>query len=224
MEQENIGIAIHQSVKIIEQAGREIYSLAKLIQQEIDTAISSSELGTLCKIVESWGKNETERHDDHGWVCTDYAFSLGLGQKKQGKQSTKRWLGIQISLAGDGMCSEIVKNEQPLIHINLWDHPVDFDEESYMGPEIKPGMAPDSIELINNILFDWAPEEKFWQDKEWTYSLFLTNFNTISDIREKIVQPVTKLMRGSSPKETELTKIEGVVRYEKIDGDHYNIV
>lgn len=89
MTQEDIGISIHQSVKIIEKVGLEIDSLSELIQREIDNAISS-ELSTLCKVVESWNDNLSERYDDHGWVCTDYAFSLGLGQIRKGKPTTDR--------------------------------------------------------------------------------------------------------------------------------------
>ncbi|SDB43357.1 hypothetical protein SAMN05660653_02095 [Desulfonatronum thiosulfatophilum] len=222
MSQKNIGISIHQSVKMIEQAGREIDSLSKLIQLEIDNAMSSK-LSTVCKIVESWNENLSELYDELEFVCTGYAFSLGLGQIKKGRSTTARWLGVQISLAGDGMCSEIVENEQPLVHINLWNHPVYFDEELYMGPKIKPVMSPDSIVLINNILFDWTPEKALWQDKEWTYSLFLTSLNTIDDIRKKIVQPVTELMKSASPEQAKLTEIEGVVRYIKIDENQYDI-
>ncbi len=218
MSQKNIGISIHQSVKVIEQAGREIQSLSELIQREIDKAMLS-ELGTLCKVVEPWSENLSDRTDDHEWVYTDYAFSLGLGQIKKGKPSTKRWLGIQISLSGDGMCSEVVKNEQPLVHICLWSVPIDFDEGEYMGPELEST----DVQLVDNILFDWAPEEQSWQDKEWTYSLFLTSLNTIDDIRKKIVQPVTELMKHASPKQAELTEIEGVVRYNKIDENQYDI-
>lgn len=216
MSQENIGIAIHQSVKMIEQAGREIDSLSELIQREIDNAMSS-ELGTLCKVVESWIAKE--RYDDHGWVCTDYAFSLGLGQIKKGTPTTARWLGIQISLSGDGMSSEVVKNEQPLVHICLWSAPIDFDEDYHMGPEMESA----EIQLVDEILMDWAPEEESWHDKEWTYSLFLTSLNTIDDIRKKIVQPVTELMKGASPEQAGLTEIEGVVRYNNIDENQYDI-
>ena len=218
MSQENIGIAIHQSVKMIEQAGREIDSLANLIQSEIDNAMSS-ELGTLCKVLDPWGENSSERNDDYGWVCTDYAFSLGLGQIKKGKPITSRWLGIQISLAGDGMCSEVVKNEQPLVHICLWSAPIDFDEDYHMGPEIESS----EIQLVDELLMDWAPEEELWHDKEWTYSLFLTSLNTIDDIRTKIVQPVAELMKGASPEQARLTEIEGVVRYNKIDENQYDV-
>ncbi|EFI36093.1 conserved hypothetical protein [Desulfonatronospira thiodismutans ASO3-1] len=218
MSQENIGISIHQSVKMIEQAGREIDSLSELIQREIENSISS-DLPNLCKVVESWSENLSERNDDYGWVLTDYAFSLGLGQIRKGTPTTARWLGIQISLAGDGMCSEVVKNEQPLVHINLWDHPVSFDEEIYMGPELEST----DVQLIDNVLFDWTSEEKFWQDKVWTYSLFLTSLNTIEDIRKKIVQPVTELMKGASPEQAGLTEIEGVVRYNKIVENHYDV-
>jgi len=218
MSQENIGISIHQSVKMIEQAGREIDSLSELIQREIENSISS-DLPNLCKVVESWSENLSERNDDYGWVLTDYAFSLGLGQIRKGTPTTARWLGIQISLSGDGMSSEVVKNEQPLVHICLWSAPIDFDEDYHMGPEMESA----EIQLVDEILMDWAPEEESWHDKEWTYSLFLTSLNTIDDIRKKIVQPVTELMKGASPEQAGLTEIEGVVRYNKIVENHYDV-
>lgn len=118
------------------------------------------------------------------------------------------------------MCSKVVKNEQPLVHICLWSSPIDFYEGVYIGPE----MEITDMQLVDKVLFDWAPEEKVWQNKEWAYSLFLTSLNTINDIKQKIVYPVTELMKGNLTQAAGLTELEGVVKYEKVDKNQFDVV
>jgi hypothetical protein len=209
MTKQNIGIAIHQSVKLVEQAGREINSLVELIKREVDAALVSSGKLWDMKVTESW--SDDGRFDDSGWVYTDHGFSLGLARK--GDRRSKSYFSIQISLAGDGMSSDVARNEDPLVHVNLWGgDAINFKDGNYLNIDFTD--EDDLPVLQDKVLFNWNAEAKLWQDQGWTYSIKLVSLNTMDDIRRKIIEPFTKLIQGKTLEEAGLTQLDGIIRYE----------
>lgn len=209
MSDENIGISIHNSFRLVENVGREIEGLFQVAQLEINKAIENIDG---MKISEEWDTDCSQ--DDNGWVVKDYACYIGLTNNRG--RSTKKFLNIQVSLSGGGMSAVEGQNNLPLLHVSLWDDCTDFGD-TYMELE----RNEEELSLQEGVLFNWAEKARDWLDQEWTYSLYLTSINDVNDIQNKIVQPFVSLVKNQNSSRGELTNIEGIVCYEKSPSGAY---
>ncbi|ADU65153.1 hypothetical protein Selin_0399 [Desulfurispirillum indicum S5] len=204
MSEISIGTSIKKSVELIENVGREVESLFQMIQHEINNAIEEH---AVVKSIDDWEYDW--RSDDNDWVVKDYACYLGIGGRKD-KTVPKRYICLQVSLAGDGMSTKEDNNQEPLLHVMFWDGYVVFTDEYYMVPS----WDDEGLKLQDEVLFNWNPEAEPWVDQEWGYSLLLTSINDLDDIRKKIVNPIFALIQGQGVEGAKLVDIEGIVRYE----------
>lgn len=200
-----IGRSIHQSVLIVENLGKEIEAFYRLATEGVAEKINQS-INDM-KIVTKW--KYSSRSDDYDYVLKDRTASLGLSSKT-GKKP-KRYISIQVSLAGDGMSLDDEDNLLPLVHVCFWKEPVDL-LEMYMGFDLQGN--EDLLELKNEVFFHWKTESDHWSKAEWAYSLLLTSLNSPDDIKEKIVDPIIKIIGNKSEGSEILQGITGVVRYE----------
>ena len=132
--------------------------------------------------------------EDSEWVYTDFVWSLPLKSVGRGKTKTKRYLGYQISMFGDGIA--IPGNLEPLLHVFCWGDAVNFDNgEGYAGFPFE-----DPLEVVDGRLCVWdIPEVTDWSKHSWMYSLRLTALNSPDDLKKYVVEPVLALLKGIDP-------------------------
>ncbi|QOF85685.1 MULTISPECIES: hypothetical protein [unclassified Pseudomonas] len=159
-------------------------SLAKLVSLADDNLRRESQR-------ESW------QEDSLGCFYQSLAYSMPI---RLGRRKTPSHLFFQISLAGDGM--QASGNAEPLLHIGLWNCPINFHENQYMGFPVG-GYAPTSID--HDVLMRWGKQE-------WLYTLKLLDLDP-QDIQTSIAEPVKSLLLHSSAEQALPTTLEGLVRY-----------
>lgn len=202
---QSIGQAIHQSARLLSKAGQEINSLMIMINE----SINNHQFGNGLVISEDW--LEDSIYDDSGFICIHYAKNLGL--RKATKRKTQCYLNIQISLSDDGMTHAEANNEEPLIHISLWEEASDVNNDNYFA---LLWQEDEGFTLQEEVLFNWAPDVEDWTEQGWTYSLKLTSLNSLEDIKNKIVLPVDALLSSNSVEEAGLKNIDGIVKYHEL--------
>ncbi|WP_404419007.1 hypothetical protein [Marinospirillum sp.] len=204
------GVNLHNSVKLIKQAGKEINALVAMIKNEINSAIEKDQLG--CNAyTHGRGWSEESYLDDENYVCEFYSEVLPLQKTKRNRKEAQRYLIIQVSLDGEGMTHEEANNHEPLIHISLWDAPVDLNDGQYMSLLLEHF---DGFSVQENVLLNWYPEVECWTEQSWTYSLILTSLNTPKDIQKKVINPIRNLMKTGDPLSARLDKLDGIVKYK----------
>lgn len=196
----SIGESIVNSVDLIDKAGKEIDSLLNLIEEEVNRALLDRSFG-LFPHVGTWKYSENFSYNQ--WVYKDVAISLELGERSNSK--TKHYLSIQVSLSGEGIKSSKSVNKEPLLHVCFWEMSIDFNEDIYFR------LDETDAHLKNNVLWDWNPDARRWNEQAWTYSLRLTSINTIEDIRRKIVSPFITLTSSIKDAMKDLENIHGIV-------------
>lgn len=215
---QSIGEAIHNSVRLISQAGTEIEALFAIITSQINSTIENELSDLRVKISRDWSYDWA--YDDSEWVCNYSACSLGL--KSSRNRLTNRYLVIEAVLDGDGMTHDEANNKEPLLHVSLWDVDVSKSDNSYTNLDYTNwDFEEDQIpSLQHDVLINWFPDAADWTGQAWTYSLFLTSINNLDDIKQKIIEPIVELLRTNDAQAAKLTEIEGVIHYEQI-GDKY---
>lgn len=204
------GVNLHNSVKLIKQAGKEINALVTMIKNDINSEIEKDQLGCNAYI-HGRGWYEESHLDDENYVYELYSEVLPLQKTKRNRNEAQRFLMIQVSLDGDGMTHEEANNHEPLIHIGLWDAPIDINDDQYMSLLLEHF---DGFSVQENVLLNWYPEAESWTEQSWTYSLTLTSLNTPKDIKDKVIRPIRALMQNCDPLSAGLDKLDGIVRYK----------
>lgn len=204
------GVNLHNSVKLIKQAGKEINALVTMIKNDINSEIEKVQLGCNAYI-HGRGWYEESHLDDENYVYELYSEVLPLQKTKRNRNEAQRFLMIQVSLDGDGMTHEEANNHEPLIHIALWDEPINLNNEQYISLHLSEA---DSFTIQENVLLNWYPEAESWTEQSWTYSLTLTSLNTPKDIQDKVIKPIRALMKKGDPLSAGLDKLDGIVRYK----------
>lgn len=204
------GVNLHNSVKLIKQAGKEINALVTMIKNDINSEIEKVQLGCNAYI-HGRGWYEESHLDDENYVYELYSEVLPLQKTKRNRNEAQRFLMIQVSLDGDGMTHEEANNHEPLIHIALWDEPINLNNEQYISLHLSEA---DSFTIQENVLLNWYPEAESWTEQSWTYSLTLTSLNTPKDIKDKVIRPIRALMQNCDPLSAGLDKLDGIVRYK----------
>jgi len=204
---QDIGKSITESVRFITNVGEQIESLVRLVKDELSLSMEKIKA---FKTANEW-TNEVRR-DEYEWVVTDYAHCIALKPISKGNHGVAGYLGIQISLVGDGI--DIENNEEPLLHVCWFNDPLDFEIE-YFGIPIDEEAI---FTVINGVIFDWNPGVEIFRDQRWSYSLRLTSINTPDDVKRKIVEPVISLFNnGIKESALLLEKLDGIVQYEQSD-------
>lgn len=201
-ETQSIGEAICNSVRLISKAGIEIEALRTVIESEVNKAIANEELGNDVKEIEGWYHDEA--YDDYGWVAHMYQFYLGISHKKR-RSSVERYLYFSVCLDPEQAFGGVILGEKAVIEISLWND--SFKDQVCV--------------LKNEVLFDYAPNAKSWNEQCWSYCLYLDSINNVNDIKSKIIQPISALFNENDPGKADLPLINGIVRYEekRVEGE-----
>lgn len=206
----SIGESIVENIKFISKVGGEIEALSALIKTELNELLTKDEISNF-RILGQPRWKSSESMDENGWTYIEYAHSIPLTLKGKGHKKPKGFLSFQISLFGKGI--NAVNNQEPLIHINFYEYPIDFEEEE----EAMMFPLPGEPELRNDFLFCWEGQSII----EWTYSLLLTSLNSLADVRNKIVEPVKILLNTDLEKGVAPNLDIGELRYQLIDNGEF---
>lgn len=190
------GKVVVEWIGFMERMYGEIRALNDYLSNSLSRALADagSTLGCVANgnLDENWGMDEGE------YLCISVARNQGLRKSKKSKNS-ERWLGWQISLAGDGISVPGVSNPEPLLHVFCWSTPVDMGE-MYVGFPLgnDETMVPS---LLDNQLVIWGDPDGSWNEREWLYSLRLFALRSPKDVDEMIVNPALGLLKGGGAKE-----------------------
>jgi len=178
-----------QCVRAVREYGAEISAMGETLD-----ALFLQELGKarpVCKVVGSmvWD----DRDDDQGWVCTDISASIPLARRKGSRP--EMYLSYQVSLEGNGM--EFPGNEVPLLHVCLWDCPIDFNEGFFVKHPMKfSNGAEDEQRVEADRLIVWDGEGTNWKQREWTFSVELLSLESSQALLDRVVKPAIALLNG----------------------------
>ncbi|SEP96821.1 hypothetical protein SAMN05421693_11274 [Ectothiorhodospira magna] len=203
IEKQSIGEAIYNSVRLISKVGAEIEALATIMKNEVDQAIADGSLGDNIKIIEKWESDCW--YDDNDWVVYHYKFWIGISPKNR-RSKAERYLYIEFTLDPETAYEGELICKEPSIEISLWDEVFDGAED---------------CDLQAQVLRNFAPDARRWTDQCWIYSIYLTSVNNVHDVKRKIIEPIAKLLKNNDPVAAGLTRLDGVVHYEKkqMDGE-----
>ncbi|WP_027390637.1 hypothetical protein [Chrysiogenes arsenatis] len=213
MNVKTISESLASSLHIVNLAGREVNSLLDLIKQCMNLEITR--LSHIVKITQAWQSNS--RISETGWVMTDKAISLGLGMSGY---PTGRFFNIQVSMMGDGVCTQEHENTFPLLHVYLSGSATSF----LNGKCLSIGDISDqTMTLQEGVFFNGAVDAECWVDKCWSYTLYLASINCLDDIQSNIVAPFSDLMTGKDVMSSNIKKLPGIVRYESLTNRMYRV-
>lgn len=215
----NHGRGISNAFLFASQVGQECEALGLLLKQEVGDLFRNQSALAKTYMPGEW--TQSYQTDESGWVFTGVAWSLALSSKDQKKNLA--YLSFQIAFICDN--PEGGMSQEPLLHINLWDEPINFGDNCYMGFEMLD-IAPPSLARLQKgegRLFRWANNGGA---EQWTYTLRLADINGLQDFRHLINCPVEQLIIDTDIGEAALEKFEQVVRYSVVDDmpDYYRVV
>jgi len=171
------GSGITKSFEIASCCGKEINALSELLNGILEEELTNKKNELTCVLVNDRRLKPKLRMDDSGWAITDISQSFPLKTVKTNRK-VEKYLSYQISVAGDGILNE------PLLHMCLWDHPINF-EDFYMG---FPLDSSSNFKVIADRLIVWDSDTRnSWKDVDWTFSVRLVSLNTEGDLRKWIV-------------------------------------
>lgn len=202
------GTSIYEALGFASQVYQECNTLADVLIQSLSQLLIEPEISSQYKVAEKKHRRGLRWQTDEGaYLYHSLAASLPLTRGEE--HAPEFYLFFQISLAGDGMRAD--QNQEPLLHIGLWEYEIDFVEQSYMG---FPLTEPHDVD--KNVLLRW--------DQQWLYSLRLFSINNSTDIETKIIRPVRQLLMGGTAKQALPETLEGLARYSQTTGldDQYD--
>lgn len=196
------GKSIFEALGFASQVYQECHTLADVLIQSLGELLNEPEISSQYKVAEKKPRRGLRWQEDEGaYLYHSLAHSLPLTRGEE--DTTEFYLFFQISLAGDGMRTD--QNQEPLLHIGLWEDEINFVEQCYMG---FPLTEPHDVE--ENVLLRW--------DQQWLYSLRLFSINNSTDIATKIIGPVRELLMGRDAKQALPKTLEGLARYSRATG------
>lgn len=201
------GAALASCFKVVSSCGSEIEAMSDSLANLFTDAISEED-DKLKPLTCALNDKHFSSYcmDDFGWVCTDIAYNLPLKRVGRSKK-TLAYLGFQISMMGTGIAAP--RNNEPLVHVFLWEVPVDFVNDNVAYP-LDKNSGP---RVCNEVLIEWGVIGGEWSDRQWLFSLRLTTLNSIEDLKRCIVDPALALLRGDSVISALPSSIEGLIRY-----------
>lgn len=219
---QHIGKSIYNSAKLISQAAQETLNLFELIENRFNSEVFEIEHKNIpFKILEYWTYDEV--YDPSGWILNGYAETLGITRRMNGVSS---FLWIQLSLFGDENEFEEMDVKEPLLHICLMGHDLNYSDGEYINiNDINNHVYETNPKSYQGCFWYWANDKADPLKQEWYYSLKLTSLNSVEDVDQKIITPVKSLLSATSSTEKDsaihnLSKIDGILRYTKVD-DNY---
>lgn len=209
----DIGKAITASATFLAGVYRESGNLSNLLKQQISAALLDPELKGLFRSTGPW----IGAFEEDPTRCMYYSLGASLPLTRKGKRVTDCALFFQISLAGEGMAA--VGCSEPLLHIGLWDEPINFSNSYYMG---FPLFSEDEVapEVDGEVLMRWQGNPP---GGLWLFSLRLAAVNTPDDIQSKVVEPVKALLAGQPAEAALPVSLLGIARYRALaerDGNY----
>lgn len=215
----NVGRAISDAFEFASKVGQECEALGLLLKQEISDLFRQP---LLAEIYTPGEWSHSYQTDDNGWVYKGVAWSLAITAKNQEDVTT--YLSFQMALLCDN--SEGGMSSEPLLHINLWNQPINFKDGNYMGFEMG-GFTDACLARLkdgNARLFRWEGHDR--STDQWTYSLRLADVNGLDNLRTLIRSPVERLLINPDAGEETLEQLDKVVVYssEGMDPDYYRVI
>jgi hypothetical protein len=214
-----VGKTISHAIAYVSRVGEECEALANLIKSEVSDVFLKSKSSNVYKPGE-W--SSSYKTDTHGWIFSDVAWTLPLTPKR--KQKATAHFAFQMSF----LCNNLEggSSPEPLLHINLWDEPTDFKQDSYMGFEMHD-IAQGTLARLHDggaKLFRW--ETGNGDADRWTFTVRLADLNTLNDVRTLICDPLNQVLADVDQGEAALENIHNVVRYRAVDEvpDYYRVV
>jgi len=208
------GVTMAQCFQVVSSAWKEINTLTGTLDNLLSPVLAQNDLPY--KLI---GKSTSAVNwDDYECVRTDLATNFPLARKRKGpspKQADK-YFGYQISLLGSGINGS--NKPEPLLHVFLWNSPVDFDNAMMWFPFSEH----DLCRVENQSLIVWPHEDA--RHNEWTFSLRLTSLNSSESLEQQIVRPAMALLGGESAQDALPDTLPGLVRYRKGDDGHLIIL
>jgi hypothetical protein len=208
------GLTIAKCFEVVSRCGNEIDALHESLEKLLLEELSRNENSLPCVNVMDKKCNSEYRTDDSGWVYTDFSFSIPLKTKGR-KRNVEKYLSCQISLTGDGILRNGNDAGEPLLHVCLWDEPICFRDDYYMGFPFDD--TTESHKIIANHLIDWSKEsENDWKSRTWTFSIRLVSLKSQDDLQKLIVQPMLNLLKLVSVEEALPNSLHGLVPYYEV--------
>lgn len=199
------GKKLTQCLNVVSAYGKEVEALCETLNDLLTQEIGKSDLP--CKLV---GKMEQDyRTDEMGWIYTDITWSLPLAGQRTRNGKPEMFLSYQISLIGDGM--SFPGNEDPLLHVCLWESDVDFNDEGYyMGYPLE--QEPPFC-LKDNRLIVWGGQGNDWKSNSWTFSIRLLTLDSSQALLDRVIKPAIALLKGSAVTAALPEDLPGLVLY-----------
>lgn len=203
-----LGRKYRYCIDAISQYGAQINTLADTLENLLKEEISSRK-DIDVKLAE--GKiYRDDRYDDSEWVYTDHTRSVPLVRKDRRKnKEPEQYLSFQVSLSGDTV--SFSGNDEPLLHICLWEDKLDFEDFFMTYPMLD---KESDYALESNRLIIWGERNKVWTDLSWTFSIRLFTLDSTEALRERVVAPVIKLLKGATATEALPDTLPGLVMYD----------
>jgi hypothetical protein len=210
------GATLTKCFNLVSMAGKEINALYESLSNLL---IAGIELSSCPISIYKGGAKDYYEMDNNEWIQTDIAWNLPLTSRARINAKAERYLSFQISLVGEGMAA--INNDEPLLHMSLWDSPVDFENER-MGFPIDIKNKP---VLRENALIDWGTgDRKDWTKQVWTFSLRLMSLNSREDLEKYVVNPAIALLRGEDIRKSLPLDFSGLVRYQQAADGNLEVI
>ena len=204
------GQTITKCFEVVSRCGKEINALFESLDNLFRLELINIKNSLPCVLAERVSLGSDWRLDDSTWVCTDMASSFPLKSKGR-KINAEKYLSYQVSLTGDGVLKKGKVFDEPLLHVCLWDHAINFNDPYYVGFPLDKSESP---RVIGNRLIDWGNESiNSWKDMAWTFSVRLLALNTHDDLKRSVVQPALDLLNRVSPEDALPDGLPGLVFY-----------
>jgi hypothetical protein len=202
------GTSIYKAIGFASQVYQECHTLADVLTQSLSGLLNEPEINSQYKVAEKKPRPSLRWQTDEG-VYLYHSLAASLPLTRGEDPASELYLFFQISLAGVGMSAD--QNQEPLLHLGLWEDEIDFVEGPYMGFPLT-----ELHDVEDNVLLRW--------DQQWLYSLRLFSINNSTDIETKIIGPIRQLLIGGTAKQALPETLEGLARYIRATDldDQYN--
>lgn len=140
--------------------------------------------------VEYFSHQNTRNH----WTFSNCSVSVGIG-RHDGRSKVKAYVSFQVALAGDTLPEDA---RDPLLHVHLWEDPVDFNESDYcyFAFDTEESYRPETFGKLLTWTPEWSEGNEPWSRKTWTFSVNLMDLNSDADIKRLVMDPVMALLAG----------------------------
>ncbi len=203
------GVTLFKCFDIVSRCGVELNGLIETLNGLIDEKFRLSKDELPC-VRDDAKPTYSGRYDDSGWVYRDIAYSFPLKAPRK-KTGPDMYFGYQVSMIGDGM--QFPGNSEPLLHVFLWNCPIDLNEQYIHFP-----FVPDeSLSVVDSRLAVWGEiDPSNWLDRQWCFSLRLTTLNGPEELLERVVKPTIALLKLGRARDALPDGLTGMMTYPDV--------